>query len=190
MYDLPALKYQLTAIARALDDPEFLLPRPNQEAAVASREDKLRKLQADLEDIWKRRLSLVESSIKSEEMRIKSVPHDKRWPLQDRVKQLTKDLDDLRKQAEVLVNKVLDLLRKNGMLDMGQRAKAFQELAEYREKVFGHGTRAEILKGFSGPVYQQSPHVTTPLSAVVPLIVLACVGLKLDFGHQAARHSA
>ncbi len=98
--------------------------------------------------------------------------------MQDRVKQLTKDLDDVRKQAEVLADKVLELLKKNGTLDVAQRAKAFQELAEYGEKAFGHGTRAEILKGISGPVYQQPSQVTAPLGAVVPLIVLACVGLK------------
>jgi hypothetical protein len=178
MYDLPALKHRLTTIARALDDPEFLLPRPSEEAAVTRREDKLRKVQADLEDIWKRRIPLLESAINSEERRVKSAPPDKRWPLQDRVKQLAKELEEVRKLADVLANKILELLKNNGTLDLGQRAKAFQELAEYGEKVFGHGTRAEILKGFSGPTYQRPSQVDTPLSAVVPLIVLASVGLR------------
>jgi hypothetical protein len=178
MYDLPALKHQLSSIARALSDPEFLLPRPNEDERVARREEKLWKLQDDLEGIWKRRIPQVESSIKSEEARIKSIPHDSRWPMQDRVKQLTKELDDVRKEAEVLAEKVLELLRKNGTLDMGQRAKAFQDLAEYGEKVFGHGTRAEILNGMSGPVYQQPSQLSTPLNSIVPLVVLACVGLK------------
>jgi hypothetical protein len=173
MYDLPALKHQLTAIARALDDPEFLLPRSNEEATVRRLEDKLRKVQTDLEDIWKRRIPLVEFVINSEERRVKSVPHHKRWPLQDRVKQLAKELDDVRKLADVLANKVLELLKNNGTLDLGQATKVGQELAEYGEKIFGHAARAEILEGFSGPIYKRPSQVDTPLSAVIPLIALA-----------------
>ena len=163
---------------RSLDDPELLLGRPNDETKATQQAEKLAKLGDDLKDILSRQIRVVELSIRSEEQRLKSIPYDKRWPAQDRVKGLTADLERLRKEAEGLAKKVRDLVEKNE-LNLMQKGKAFEDLAEYGEKVIGHGSRVQIQQALSAPVYRpvgEGGHVQ--ISSIVPLIVLACAGLK------------
>jgi hypothetical protein len=177
MHDLTVLKNQLARIARALDDPQFLLPRSNDEAIVKHREDRLSALQSELQDIC-RRLPGIESAVGLQERQLKSIPRDHRWPAQHRVNQLNTDLDDVRKLADLLAQRVLDLLKRNGTLDFGQKTKAVKELAEYGDKILGHGTGTEILKASSGAVIQPAVQPMPTLSDVVPLVMMACVGLK------------
>lgn len=178
MYDLTILKRQLASIAVTLNEPKFLLPRSADQATAKLIDEELLRVQVELEDISKRRLPQLESSIRSAESRLTSIPRDHRWPAQDRVNQYSADLEDVRKKAAALAERALHLFIKNGELNAGQTAQDLQSLAEWGEKAFGHGTASLISRAFSGTVIYQAPTETVSISSVIPFVVFACVIIK------------
>lgn len=184
MSDLNLIRQQMVRISHSLDDPELMLGRPNDDHKAEELAQRLERLHDETQDILERQIRKVAKSLRSEEQRLKSIPHDNRWSAKQRVAQLNAELKWLQKEAESLAKKVLDLLDKNGLLNVMQTGRALGELAEAAEKVLGHGVRVQMQQALlQAPVIMPIETISADqLDKTVPFVVLAVYGMKRLIG--------
>ena len=177
------MRAQLAIIRQEiLRSPVFVAGRPDSADKAGKEAVRLAKL-SETVLIIVRDLKSSESLIRLREKALWNIPRDRRFSAEQSLKQLGKNIGELRQEAEALAELLRDLLDRNGLLNPIQKTKAILDLLKDLEKTVGHEAQAQLaqihqpVQDTIGPSTPGGPPLT--LSGIAPLLVFVFLAIKI-----------
>jgi len=184
MSDLSGIRAQLARWhQQLLASHAFVAGRPDSDTKAAEEMNRLQQIAGGLEIIL-RDLKSSESSLRARENQLRKIPLQQRFSAEQSLKQLTENVQAVRKEAQELADLVRDLLERNGLLNPVQKAKDLIDLAKDLDKVLGNQTDGGVTQVLYvpkettlGPFPPATSHLS--VSGVAGLIAFVYLGIKV-----------